>query len=130
MPAAEEPKAGVCAEVLARSYPSLPFGLVKRAIWPLPSDQLPDFRSGSILLQKSAVTDDVIRPFRLGRRVLPAAGHRRMPILVAISAAGNTVLVVTAHNEAAFLRSCRGRRLDISGALASNRRVDQRARPN
>ena len=29
MPAAEEPKAGVCAEVLARSYPSLPFGLLK-----------------------------------------------------------------------------------------------------
>jgi len=47
MPAAEDPKAGVCAEVLARSYPSLPFGLVKRAIWPLPSDQLPGFRSGS-----------------------------------------------------------------------------------
>jgi hypothetical protein len=41
MPAAEEPKAGVCAEVLARSYPSLPFGLLKRAIWPLRSDQLP-----------------------------------------------------------------------------------------
>jgi len=40
MPAAEAPKAGVCAEVLARSYPSLPFGLLKRAIWPLRSDQL------------------------------------------------------------------------------------------
>jgi hypothetical protein len=35
--------------------------------------------------------------------VLPAAGHRRMPILVAISAAGKAVLVVTAHNEAATL---------------------------
>ena len=29
MPAAEEPQAGVCAEVLARSYPSPPFGLLK-----------------------------------------------------------------------------------------------------
>jgi len=29
MPAAEEPQAGFCAEVLARSYPSPPFGLLK-----------------------------------------------------------------------------------------------------
>jgi len=29
MPAAEEPQAGVCAEVLARSYPSPPVGLLK-----------------------------------------------------------------------------------------------------
>jgi hypothetical protein len=43
MPAAEEPKPGICAEVLARSYSSLPFALLKRAIWPLPSDQLRDF---------------------------------------------------------------------------------------
>ena len=39
MPAAEEPKAGVSAEVLARSYRSLPSGFLKRAIWPLRSDQ-------------------------------------------------------------------------------------------
>ena len=41
MPAAEEPKAGVCTEVLARGYSSLPFGFLKRAIWPLRSNQLP-----------------------------------------------------------------------------------------
>ena len=38
--AAEEPKAGVCTEVLATAAISLPFGFLKRAIWPLRSNQL------------------------------------------------------------------------------------------
>jgi hypothetical protein len=35
MPVAEVPKAGVCNEVLARGYSSLPFGFLKHAIWPV-----------------------------------------------------------------------------------------------
>lgn len=46
MPAAEKPKAGVCAKG-ARSHPSFRFGLLKRAIWPLPSDQLPLTRASA-----------------------------------------------------------------------------------
>jgi len=34
------PKAGVCTEPLARDYATLPFGLLKRAIWPQMNDQL------------------------------------------------------------------------------------------
>jgi len=46
MPAAEKPKAGVCAKVLARRYRSLPSGRLKRAIWPLHGAELVDLTAG------------------------------------------------------------------------------------
>jgi len=39
------PKAGVCTEPLARDYATLPFGLLKRAIWPQMNDQPPCYMS-------------------------------------------------------------------------------------
>jgi len=44
------PKAGVCTEPLARDYATLPFGLLKRAIWPQMNDQLPLLHVSSVYL--------------------------------------------------------------------------------
>ena len=44
------PKAGVCTEPLARDYATLPFGLLKRAIWPQMNDQLRLLHVSSVYL--------------------------------------------------------------------------------
>jgi hypothetical protein len=54
------PKAGVCTEPLARDYATLPFGLLKRAIWPQMKDQLPLLHVSSVYLP---VESDFMRVF-------------------------------------------------------------------
>jgi signal transduction histidine kinase len=58
------PKAGVCTEPLARDYATLPFGLLKRPIWPQMNDQLPLLHVSSVYLpvESNAVNREVRFP--------------------------------------------------------------------
>ena len=74
MPAAEEPQAGVCAEVLARSYPSPPVGLLKA----------PFRRCGAISFQTSAQGHS--RPGRASRKSGHAPYTPKAEVIQSISA--------------------------------------------